>query len=32
MTAEPVTTDPMTREQDLEAHFDDTIARDGRMG
>jgi hypothetical protein len=31
MTAEPVTTDPMT-EQDLEAHFDDTIARDGRMG
>src|SRR5579859_8294157 len=30
MTAEPVTTDPMT-EQDLEAHFEDTIARDRRI-
>src|ERR1700689_2042190 len=31
MTAEPVTTDPMTTEQDLEAHFEDTIARDRRI-
>src|SRR5580693_3564573 len=31
MTADPTTTGPTTAEQDLEAHFEETIARDRRI-